>query len=83
MTKLEKSLFIVEQLSHGKRLSLKEINEHFKSSSLYDADILPRSFARYKEFILMNWGIIIEYDYSEGKYFIDNENYSDTTELYL
>lgn len=82
MSKLEKSLFIVEQLSRGKRLSLKEINERFQRSSLYDADILPRSFARYKEFILMTWGIIIEYDYSAGKYFIDNEDYSDTSELY-
>lgn len=82
MSKLEKSLFIVEQLSNGKHLSLKEINERFKRTSLYDADILPRSFSRYKDFILMNWGIIIEYDFSTGKYYIDNEDYSDTTELY-
>lgn len=82
MGKLEKSLFIVEQLSGGKRLSLKEINERFERSSLYDAEILPRTFARYKEFILMNWGIIIEYDFSEGSYYIDNEDYADTTELY-
>lgn len=82
MGKLEKSLFIVEQLSGGKRLSLKEINERFERSSLYDAEILPRTFARYKEFILMNWGIIIEYDFSAGTYYIDNEDYADTTELY-
>ena len=82
MSKLEKSLFIVEQLSGGKRLSLKEINERFERSSLYDAEILPRTFARYKEFILMNWGIIIEYDFSDGSYYIENEDYADTTELY-
>jgi len=82
MAKLEKSLFIVEQLSGGKRLSLKEINDRFERSSLYDGEILPRSFARYKEFILMNWGIIIEYDFSQGLYYIENEDYSDTTELY-
>jgi len=82
MAKLEKSLFIVEQLSGGKRLSLKQINDRFESSSLYDGEILPRSFARYKEFILMNWGIIIEYDFSSGQYYIDNEDYADTTELY-
>jgi len=82
MAKLEKSLFIVEQLSGGKRLSLKEINSRFERSSLYDGEILPRSFARYKEFILMNWGIIIEYDFSSGQYYIDNEDYADTTELY-
>ena len=82
MGKLEKSLFIVEQLSGGKRLSLKEINECFERSSLYDSEILPRTFARYKEFILMNWGIIIEYDFSSGTYYIDNEDYADTTELY-
>lgn len=82
MGKLEKSLFIVEQLSGGKRLSLKELNERFERSSLYDVEILPRTFARYKEFILMNWGIIIEYDFSNGTYYIENEDYADTTELY-
>lgn len=82
MGKLEKSLFIVEQLSGGKRLSLKELNERFERSSLYDGEILPRTFARYKEFILMNWGIIIEYDFSNGTYYIENEDYADTTELY-
>lgn len=82
MAKLEKSLFIVEQLSGGRRLSLKEINERFERSSLYDKEILARSFARYKEFILMNWGIIIDYDFSSGEYYIENEQYSDTTELY-
>lgn len=82
MGKLEKSLFIVEQLSGGRRLSLRDINERFERSSLYDSEILPRSFARYKEFILMNWGIIIEYDFSSGLYYIDNEDYADTSELY-
>ena len=82
MGKLEKSLFIVEQLSGGRRLSLKEINERFERSSLYDDEILPRTFARYKDFILMNWGIIIEYDFSNGTYYIENEDYADTTELY-
>ena len=82
MGKLEKSLFIVEQLSGGKRLSLMELNERFERSSLYDGEILPRLFARYKEFILMNWGIIIEYDFSNGTYYIENEDYADTTELY-
>lgn len=82
MGKLEKSLFIVEQLSGGKKLSLRDINERFERSSLYDSEILPRTFARYKEFILMNWGIIIEYDFSSGQYYIDNEDYADTSELY-
>ena len=83
MGKLEKSLFIVEQLSGGKKLSLRDINDRFERSSLYDGqEIPPRSFARYKEFILMNWGIIIEYDFSSGLYYIDNEDYADTTELY-
>lgn len=82
MGKLEKSLFIVEQLSGGKRLSLKELNERFERSSLYDREILPRTFARYKEFILMSWGIIIEYDFSNGTYYIENEDYADTTEPY-
>ena len=82
MGKLEKSLFIVEQLSGGKKMSLRDINERFERSSLYDGEILPRTFARYKEFILMSWGIIIEYDFSNGTYYIENEDYADTTELY-
>ena len=82
MGKLEKSLFIVEQLSGGRKLSLWDLNKRFERSSLYDSEILPRTFARYKEFILMNWGIIIEYDFSSGQYYIDNEDYADTSELY-
>lgn len=83
MGKIEKSLFIVEQLSGGKRLSLREINDRFERSSLYDGlEIPPRSFARYKEFIMMNWGIVIAYDFSRGLYYLENEDYADTTELY-
>lgn len=82
MGKLEKSLFIVEQLSGGKRLSLREINERFRRSSMYDDDILPRTMSRYRDFVLDSWGIIVEYDFSEGVYYIDNEEYADQTELY-
>lgn len=51
MGKLEKCLYIVELLSRGKPLSLKEINEHWQYSSLYDNEIIPKTFGRYKEYI--------------------------------
>ena len=51
MSKLEKCLYIVELLSRGKPLSLKEINAHWQYSSLYDDEIIPKTFGRYKEYI--------------------------------
>lgn len=82
MGKIEKSLFIVEQLSHKGRLSLKEINERFELSPFYDGEIIPRSFTRYKDFIMMTWGILIEYDHSDGRYYISNEEFVNHTDLY-
>ena len=62
MGKLEKCLYIVELLSRGKSLSLKEINEHWEYSSLYDGEIIPKTFGRYKDYISNVFAIDIEYD---------------------
>ena len=62
MGKLEKCLYIVELLSRGKALSLKEINEHWEYSSLYDGEIIPKTFGRYKDYI-SNVGINSNYLY--------------------
>lgn len=42
MNKIEKCLYMIEVLSRGKPLSLKKINEHWSSPSLYDVDIIPK-----------------------------------------
>lgn len=82
MSKLEKCLYIVELLSRGKPLSLKEINEHWQYSSLYDDDIIPKTFGRYKEYISDVFAIDIEYDLRAKKYYISNFDYIQNNSLY-
>ena len=72
MGKLEKCLYIVELLSRGKPLSLKEINEHWEYSSLYDGEIIPKTFGRYKDYISNVFAIDIEYDLHSKRYYIEN-----------
>ena len=72
MGKLEKCLYIVELLSRGKSLSLKEINEHWEYSSLYDGEIIPKTFGRYKEYISKVFTIDIEYNKHTNSYYIAN-----------
>ena len=72
MGKLEKCLYIVELLSRGKPLSLKEINEHWEYSSLYDGEIIPKTFGRYKDYISNVFAIDIEYDLHTKRYYIAN-----------
>lgn len=82
MSKLEKCLYIVELLSRGKPLSLKEINEHWQYSSLYDDEIIPKTFGRYKEYISNVFAIDIEYDVRVKKYHIANFDYIKNNSLY-
>ena len=49
MSKLKKCLYLIDLLSRRGPMSLKEINEHYQYSSLYDGEIIPRTFARYKD----------------------------------
>lgn len=72
MGKIEKCLYIVELLSRGKALSLREINEHWEYSSLYDGEIIPKTFGRYKEYISSVFAIDIEYDAHMRCYYIAN-----------
>ena len=74
MGKLEKCLYIVELLSRGKSLSLKEINEHWEYSSLYDGEIIPKTFGRYKDYISNVFAIDIEYDAHSKNYYIANSD---------
>ena len=84
MSKLKKCLYIIHLLERKGALSLKEINESFQYSSLYDADIQPRTFARYKDFIADNFPCYVEYNPSSGKYeLVKDENlYGEEDSLY-
>lgn len=82
MSKLEKCLYIVELLSRGQPLSLKEINEHWHYSSFYGDEIIPKTFGRYKEYISDVFAIDIEYDLRAKKYYISNPDYIKNNSLY-
>ena len=68
MSKLNKCLYLINLLQRRGPMSLEEINEHYSYSSLYDGDITPRTFARYKDFILETFPCEIQYDASLRKY---------------
>lgn len=68
MSKLNKCLYLINLLQRRGPMSLEEINEHYSYSSLYDGDLTPRTFARYKDFILETFPCEIQYDASLRKY---------------
>lgn len=82
MGKLEKCLYIIELLSQGKQMSLKEINTHWEYSSFYDGEIIPKTFGRYKEYISSAFLIDIEYDIHSKRYYISNPDYIRKNALY-
>lgn len=83
MPKLKKCLYLIDLLSRRGSMSLKEINEHFKYSSIYDGEIIPRTFARYKEFIEMNSPCRIEYNTSTREYYLKRDRlYGEDEALY-
>ena len=52
MSKLNKCLYLINLLERKGALTLKEINDYYQYSSLYDGDeIQPRTFLRYKDYI--------------------------------
>ena len=70
MSKLKKCLYLIDLLSHRGPMSLKEINEHYQYSSLYDGEIIPRTFARYKDYIAETFPCYIDYNQSTNQYFL-------------
>ena len=68
MSKLKKCLYIIDLLSRRGSMSLKEINEHYQYSSLYDGEIIPRTFARYKDYIAETFPCYIEYNSATNEY---------------
>ena len=84
MSKLKKCLYLIHLLERKGALNLKEINECFRYSSLYDDDIQPRTFARYKEFIAETFPCSIEYNQRTGKYELERDKklYGEEDSLY-
>ena len=51
-------------------MNLKEINGHYQYSALYDGEIIPRTFARYKDYIAETFPCYIDYNQSTNQYFL-------------
>ena len=68
MSKLKKCLYLINLLERKGPMTLKEINESYEYSSLYDGEILPRTFARYKDYIDEMFPCYIEFNQRSGKY---------------
>lgn len=68
MSKLKKCLYLINLLERKGPLSLKEINNCFRYSSLYDGEIQARTFARYKDYIDETFPCYIDFNSRTGKY---------------
>lgn len=68
MSKLKKCLYLINLLERKGPLTLRQINESFQYSSLYDGEILPRTFARYKDYIDETFPCYIEFNTRTNKY---------------
>lgn len=83
MTKNGKCLWIIDTLLQAGELSLRELNNRWERSSLYDGKSLhERTFARYKEHIAAEYNIGIDYSPSINKYFIENSEEVKSNALY-
>ena len=52
LPKIRKCLYLINLLERKGAMTLKEINESYQYSSIYEGDnIIPRTFLRYKDFI--------------------------------
>lgn len=74
MNKYARCLWIVNALNDYGKASLKELNDRWVNSSINDEgeEILPRTFARDKEFIADTFQLDIEYDGKSRKYELVN-----------
>ncbi len=69
MSKLKKCLYLINLLERKGSLTLKEINDYYQYSSLYEGEeILPRTFLRYKDYIDETFPCYIEFNQRTGKY---------------
>lgn len=84
MSQLKKCLYIIDLLRRRGPMTLSEINKSFRYSPLYDKNIEPRTFARYKDFIALNFPYYIEFNNRTKKYelFRDDPLYGEDHSLY-
>ena len=85
MSKLKKCLYLINLLERKGALTLKEINEYYQYSSLYEGEeIQPRTFLRYKDYIDETFPCYIEYNQRTGKYELYRHNalYGEDDSLY-
>ena len=69
LPKIRKCLYLINLLERKGAMTLREINECYQYSSIYEGDnIIPRTFLRYKDFIEVNFPCYIEYNARTGKY---------------
>ncbi len=69
MSKLKKCLYLINLLERKGALTLKEINDYYQYSSLYEGDdIQARTFLRYKDYIEVTFPCYIEFNAKTGKY---------------
>lgn len=69
MSKLKKCLYLINLLERRGPMTLKEINDKYQYSSLYEGeDFQPRTFLRYKDFIEVTFPCYIEFNNRTGKY---------------
>jgi hypothetical protein len=69
MSKLKKCLYLINLLERKGALTLKEINDCYQYSSLYEGEELqPRTFLRYREYIEETFPCYIDFNQRTGKY---------------
>ena len=68
MSKLKKCLYLINLMERKGAMTLKEINDCYEYSSLYDGEILPRTFLRYREYIEETFPCYIDFNQRTGKY---------------
>ena len=69
MSKLKKCLYLINLLERKGAMTLKEINDCYEYSSLYEGeDILPRTFLRYREYIEETFPCYVDFNQRTGKY---------------
>ena len=85
MSKLKKCLYLINLLERKGSLTLKEINDYYQYSSLYDGDELqPRTFLRYREYIEETFPCYIVFNQRTGKYVLHRHQalYGEDDSLY-
>ena len=69
MSKLKKCLYLINLMERKGPMTLKEINDCYEYSSLYEGDeIQPRTFSRYREYIEETFPCYIDFNQRIGKY---------------